>query len=373
MSKNTVEPTEEYSELTQFTKGNCPFNFVFTINNWTHEILETLRAITPEDNQFLYICWAQEVASTGTPHLQGYAELKRQCKFAPIRDRLSASYICARAPKATGWHAITYCQKGDVDKNVFRKQLKEGKAVINPTWESRGEAKNSEQGKRTDVHDLIDAIQSGATTDAIKKEHMPTIARMPAGFQLMLSTLKPKPTKIKPLVHWFWGASGRGKTSEAYRRFELDRNDPRVYKHNMEEKWWPNYDSEIQDIVLLDEYDSEKIHFGFNRMKVLLDEYDVHVEQKHGGTWFNPKYIFITSEHHPRHYFEDPTNPNKYEQIASRLTDITQLVGANMRKESKPIEFVIDNREPIQSISKDERSESRAEHSREAACESRDG
>ena len=337
---------EEYCEETQHKKNSCPINFVFTINNWTEDDLKTLVDIKDDDEQFLYICWAQEVASTGTPHLQGYAELRKACKFAPIRSRINASYICARAPKSTGWHAITYCQKGDIDKDVFRKQIKDGTATINPTWQSRGTAKNSDQGKRSDLESLIDAIESGATTDAILREHMTTIARMPAGFQVMLNTLKPKPIKIKPTVHWFWGQSGRGKTSEAFRRFGLSLNHPRVYKHNMENRWWPGYDYEIQDIVLLDEYSLENREFGFNRMKVLLDEYDVQLDVKHGGTWFNPKTIIITSEFHPMHYFDDPKNPNKYEQINSRLTDITQVLGGNHRKSLLVPELVIHNGVP---------------------------
>jgi len=49
-------------------------NFVFTLNNYSEEEHETLLKC----DSFKYIIIGREIGDSGTPHLQGYAELKKK-------------------------------------------------------------------------------------------------------------------------------------------------------------------------------------------------------------------------------------------------------------------------------------------------------
>lgn len=58
-------------------------NWCFTLNNWSNEEFEDLKRYLEQNNAYFII--GKEIASTGTPHLQGYLQFKNPRAFSSIK------------------------------------------------------------------------------------------------------------------------------------------------------------------------------------------------------------------------------------------------------------------------------------------------
>lgn len=86
-------------------------NFCFTINNYSDANLHSCRTCCgTRDVDF--ICWQQEVAGSGTPHLQGYIQMARRSRFSAVQLALGGGAHVELA-RATPTVAREYCQKPD--------------------------------------------------------------------------------------------------------------------------------------------------------------------------------------------------------------------------------------------------------------------
>ena len=59
-------------------------NLVFTVNNCTEEDFNRLQ----HHQMFKYVIIGKEISESGTPHLQGYAELKKQIAFSTVKKEI---------------------------------------------------------------------------------------------------------------------------------------------------------------------------------------------------------------------------------------------------------------------------------------------
>lgn len=63
-------------------------NWCFTLNNW-NDIDEVKLDTMFLHGHFNYIVWGREMAQTGTPHLQGYVQLKKKLRLNQVRQLIS--------------------------------------------------------------------------------------------------------------------------------------------------------------------------------------------------------------------------------------------------------------------------------------------
>jgi len=57
-------------------------HYCFTLNNYTdEEVFEIDTAVTNASSNIKYVCYGFEEGEDGTPHLQGYIELKKEGKL----------------------------------------------------------------------------------------------------------------------------------------------------------------------------------------------------------------------------------------------------------------------------------------------------
>jgi len=138
--------------------------YCFTLNNWTP--IERQQILDINDTKVQYICLAEEVGDQGTPHLQGYIQLKKQCKYTTIKSTWP------------GWSRVHFEQYtvGSDDDNydyVHGPYTKNGKnKPENPTFIEKGERITmGRKGARNDLEDVKKAIESGATYDEICETH----------------------------------------------------------------------------------------------------------------------------------------------------------------------------------------------------------
>lgn len=235
-------------------------NLCFTINNYTvsdFDNCEKLRNLC----DFMVIGF--EIGDSGTPHIQGYAELTKRTKFNTISKVISRAHIEAR--KGTQKQATDYCKK---DGN----------------WLTWGEP--AKQGARGDLHRVkVLALDEGMRGVSAQVDNLQAI-RVAEKFL----TYNEPSRDWKPTVIWIWGPTGTGKSRVAR---NLCGDD--VYTKNTGTKWWDGYDG--HEYVIVDDFRDS--WWSITYMLALLDRYEFQVEIKGGQRQMRAKQIIITSAFPP--------------------------------------------------------------------------
>ena len=138
--------------------------YCWTLNNYS--AMERQQILDISEDKVRYICLAEEVGEQGTPHLQGYIQLKKQVKYTTIK---------ANWP---GWTRVhfeknTMGSDGDNYDYVHGPYTKNGKnKPINDTFIEKGErAEIGRKGARNDLKEIKDAIDRGESYDDICDTH----------------------------------------------------------------------------------------------------------------------------------------------------------------------------------------------------------
>jgi len=263
-------------------------NFVFTLNNPSIEDYDALFSI-----DYKYLIFGEETASSGTYHLQGYCELTKRITFAKIKKSLHRFWFAARA--GTQEQAIAYCKK-------------EGR------FHEFGERK--QQGKRGDLVAIRDHIAEGNNIrDLITDDGEITVnANTLRTAEKLFKYFEP-PRDYKPIVLWFYGTTGCGKTRTA-RRLLPDA----YYTRCTTGKWWNGYDGH-QDVII-DDIREDIVPFW--RILGLIDRYPDQVEDKYGIRQFRGKRIIITSPDTPRAMY--PYTVDNLDQLDRRIDHVVQIM-----------------------------------------------
>jgi len=266
-----------------------PRNIVFTLNNYVEADRQRLR-----DLDAAYLLAAAEVGESGTPHLQGYAELKAPTSFSTLASTLAKRAhieVCRDKLKAE-----EYVRKGEQPHAEWSE-----KGVGGPNygtnleiWLEYGQKK--QQGKRSDLDAVTEMLQSGKRLRDIAEELPIQFIKYSKGIQSWLQVSDTPRSKDEPLdvvVHY--GPTGTGKTWKAMEDF------PELFKYSVTcGQWFDGYDGQEQ--VLIDEYRGQ---LPFAMLLQLLDVYPLQVQVKGGFKQWKPNKIIITSPVHPALWYKN--------------------------------------------------------------------
>lgn len=128
----------------------------------------------------------------------------------------------------------------------------------------------------------------------------------------------------KPFVHWYYGATGTGKTKSARHEAKHKYGLNNTWINSTNDKWFDGYTG--QEAVIFD--DIRASTFQFSNMLRLLDRYKTRVEIKGGFTFFCPKEIWVTCPSHPRNIYCDHATGNPFdgiEQLERRIDDLKEI------------------------------------------------
>lgn len=253
--------------------------FCFTLNNYEelHYALFSNGAI----DGIKYFIVGKEVGEQGTPHLQGYVEFPNNDKLriSAAKSRLERiglpNTIHIEPAKGTAQQNITYCSKDG-------------------TFVEGGERPKG-QGKRTDLDDVCDKINSGSSLNEIANEFPVSFIKYSTGIQKLMN-LKNSRRFFKTEVIWLYGSTGTGKSRFAWTAA------PEAYMKCSSHKWWDGYTG--QDVVIVDDY-RPSAHLPFHFMLNLMDRYPLSVEVKGATVEFISKKIYITSPYSPQEVCEN--------------------------------------------------------------------
>lgn len=267
--------------------GNPVRRWCFTINNPTPEEEDAVKNLAPDAK---YLICGREVGENGTPHLQGFVNLKKTTRMGALKARLGGRghFEPARGDDCSN---RDYCSKG-------------GDILI-----ESGEV--SKQGKRNDLHDAVCTLKQTKSLAAVAAAHPETYVKFSRGLRelLLISPEMTTPRKWKTEVNVLVGPPGCGKS-----RYCLETAPDAYWKPRG--KWWDGYDGH-SDVILDDFYG----WLPFDDMLRLCDRYPLRVETKGGTMNFIGRRIFITSNKLPHEWYNDEIG-NK-DALYRRLNSIT--------------------------------------------------
>lgn len=244
--------------------------WTFTLNNYT---AADLLFLSKYDAKF--IIYGKEVApATLTPHLQGYVIFRSMKRLSAVRKILPKAHW--EVAKSGTEENIAYCSKEDPAP------FESGTRPVSK--KAQGEMEKARW------KEIISHAKAGTLEDHDPKvyfTHFNTALKLQAQFE--------KPIAITRQVKVFYGATGTGKSHDAW----LEAG-PDAYVKDPRSKFWYGYHG--QENVIIDEF---RGGIDISHMLRWLDKYPVLVEVKGSSCALKAKNIWITSNLHPKLWYPD--------------------------------------------------------------------
>ncbi len=296
------------------TQGPHRRHWVGTENNPEEDSL--LSRLAREEEPTLpkgvnYIGFQLEEGEEGTPHYQIYIELGRSQYLSWLKKNISKTAHW-EARQGTAKEANAYCTEEEY-KGKAKGRL-DGPWIIGKMSMGNGE--------RTDLVDFRDAIILGKR----KRELWMTHTKQMARYRHMYSDIKqlymPKRNK-ELLVCLLVGPTGTGKTRKVHDAWsELDEQywSMPISSGKM---WFDGYDG--HERVLLDDFAGRMSKTPLLFLLWILDRYPRYLEIKGSGVWYMPNYISITSNYHPRQWYDWKDREPSYAALCRRIDYVLEF------------------------------------------------
>lgn len=268
----------------------------FTVNNPTVE--PDAFADTLVEKGATYVVFGEETApTTGTPHWQGYVEFGRMKRAPQVNKMVPGWHVESRL--GTQQQAIDYC-----------KGLSAGKTP-NALVHEYGEPFEVSQGKRNDLVAAVATLKEGGIR-AVAEEHPGTLVKYTRGMLFLDSVLRRR--KPVPQVILCFGPSDSGKTRYFFDNAPEDDSWVMPVSDGL---WFDGYFGEKW--ALIDEFDGRCNKVTLRVLLRVLDRYPVRVQVKGAFTPFTPEYIVITTNIHPRLWYDWTAREEQYTAMFRRF------------------------------------------------------
>lgn len=279
-------------------------NWVFTLNNpdadrpaeWGQSIFDR--------GNVRYLIYQLERGSNGTPHFQGYIEFTAALRMSSVRSILPRAHLERR--RGTAQQASDYCRKID--------------SRVDGPWEF-GTLSISSQGTRTDLTAVAETIKSGSTVREIYDSHPSAFIKFHRGIReaiIIRDTGRAARMADKKII-LIYGSSHIGKTT--WVRFNFG---DRLYIKSGAHKWFDGYID--QEVVLIDDFAGGKSGFMCSTMLNILDRWDCQVEIKGGMATLHHNVMFVTTNIHPREWYDFGDRQMHYIALSNRFTQVWTMI-----------------------------------------------
>lgn len=281
--------------------------YCFTYNNYTDGGIDTLKTFITDNCK--YGCFQKEVApTTGTPHLQGYINLKRQARMTTIQKKLVTLGIQLTLINANGTpeQNRAYCSK-EGGQDFFEV----------------GNIKVVGQGARNDLSEACRKIKEKRPLDEIANEHPESWVRYHRGFTSLYNINDAQPEEREMDVVLFFGDAGTGKSTKARSYAKLYGQSYTLGVPSGGSIWFDGYNGECT--LLIDEF---KGWIQPTYLNQLADKYRLKLPIK--GGFVNAKFthLFITSNFPPEEWWSEKVIWNR-ESLYRRITAIYEFRGTD--------------------------------------------
>jgi len=284
------------------SRGRRSRYWVFTLNNpQTHE----LWLVLPEGAT--YLCWqAERGEQQRTCHLQGYVELEKEQYLSWLSAKFGAR-CHFEIRRGTAKEASDYCMKEDT-------------RAAGP-WEL-GTMTAPKSGLRTDLMAFRDAIRSQISARKLWDDFPLQMARYPRMFADVRMLSRPMRSDEGVEVTLFFGKTGLGKTRFVYDKWEEDEDFWRWSVPNTA-PWFDGYD--MHEYVLLDDFAGRASKMSLVMLLQVLDRYPVLLPVKRSFTWWKPRKIALTTNIHPRDWYDYTNREGQYMALKRRIHHVIDI------------------------------------------------
>lgn len=231
-------------------------------------------------------------------HLQGYLEFSSSYRLARVKQILQNDSVHLEPRRGSRQQAIAYCEKVE--------------SRVRGPWRY-GSINDNQQGKRTDLHDVADALLSGSSVHDIAQEFPVQFIKFHRGIQnlhsLRARTRTASFRTVEVLV--YYGDAGAGKTRQA-----VEGNPLHYILDQGERLWFDGYNGET--CLIIDDF------YGWIKYGTLLrilDGYTYRCEIKGGFVYAEWTKVVITSNKHPDTWYSQGLTP----ALRRRITNIVHF------------------------------------------------
>lgn len=214
--------------------------WVFTINNPTESDRDALGklALNPSVRRLKH---EDEVAETGTPHIQGYVGFHNARQRGGV-VKLLGGRAYAAPQKGSDQSNDTYCGKTGVNCVEVGEPLK--------------------PGRRTDLDSICKMLWSGTITyHEILRDNPMVIHKygrtIDATVDAVLMT-KTRPPEM-PTTIWYYGKPGAGKSHKLFAEEKISDETHYVF-NNKDKGWWDGYRG--QETIIINDLKRDQIDYG---------------------------------------------------------------------------------------------------------------
>lgn len=230
----------------------------------------------PHQSHVYCIVGKEEAPTTHTVHAQGFIYSKNKLSWTWVRSILDTG-AHVESIKGSPAQNIAYC-------------MKEGEwTELNP------ENKPVCQGKRTDLVDILDAVESNRFT--LRSAIRAGVVRSYMGCRVWdrVSQAIPARKRDEVRVGWFHGVTGAGKSHTVSRLAETITTAEDIYTFSNAHGWWAGYDG--QRVVIIE--DATPTNPPIDELLRALDKYPLSVGGKGHCCRFCGIRVFVTSHFDP--------------------------------------------------------------------------
>lgn len=243
----------------------------------------------------------EKCPETGALHLQGYIEFDKEVRFSWLKKTFDARIHWERR-HGTAQQAADYCKKADSATGEFK-------------WEL-GEISRSEQGKRTDLHEVAEIVLAGATLKRVAQEHPVAIIKYARGIQTLVDLVMAPPGDTPKRVIILYGEPGSGKSS--WVREYLDASEATFYKPAKNNAGALSFETYTdQEWIWLDDFESGAL--TAQALKCLCDRYPEQLPGRGSSRWALHRGVLITSNYPIESWYKEPVEAVALKRRAEQI------------------------------------------------------
>lgn len=268
----------------------------YTLNNYTEVEIMDVQAI-----ECAYNVYGKEEGKMGTPHLQGYIEMKSKKRFRTMKKLFpERTHLEPRHPNSNADACDTYCKK-------------EGLFWTKGTISTH----RKKQGERTDIASFVKRFEENPDADILAPENSTIFAKYYKFADYVKHRFTKQRSHLTPIV-WIHGKTGTCKSRITTDIANAVSDIPAHYQpYNC--KFWDGYEN--QPVVIIDEYRSNP-ELSYQDLLRLGDRYPLSVQVKGAMKTFNSKLIIITSSMSPYQAFRGIVSVDDHiSQLIRRISD----------------------------------------------------
>lgn len=266
-------------------------------------------------------CYQYEIGEKGTPHYQGYFELRNQQRVSWIKKNMSKEMhleACFGDRNAN----IHYCSKPHgpndncydkcIEECICKKCIDARKCPLKITDIIFGGDWSEEQGKRNDINCFKDAINEGMSVKDLWINHFALMLRYRDMVIKMRNDINDSYYEGLRSVYLIFGESGTSK-SKMIRDEEVNIYDKAL--DSKDKDWWEGYNQ--QQVVHFEDFEGE---IPMRECIRLCDRYKIGVAKRYIGTVpFDGRIIYFSSNKIPEEWFNKELDKERFNAFYRRI------------------------------------------------------